>query len=310
MTRFLLVIALTCCAVFPAPAHADKEQYGTKAYAPENLPQLSVNDQIRVIEKEYREQSRGRQIPDDQLDFYLDQIRYSRWTFSRVRSDIATSLRGNSAWNPPPGGNWKPGNVICSSKDRRYNECRTPFRGRARLIENISDTRCVEGRNWGSRQGMVWVDDGCRGRFVDSGSGWGGGANGGMNFRCESDGSRYRECRKPYAGGNTVLIRQLSSSRCTEGYSWGEKRDTVWVSNGCRAEFQVRGYSGGNGGGYSVTCTSRNNQYRTCAWDRSKGTPRLIERIAGRCTERSDWGYDSQRGLWVANNCSARFGKR
>lgn len=308
-----LSIALLLALIGIANPPVVSAQASERAYAPENIGQLRVTDQIRVIEKEYREQSRGRQIPDDQLDFYLDQIRYSRWTFSRVRSDIATSLRGsgnNGSWRPPSGGNWNPGSVICSSNDRRYNECRTPFRGRARLIENISGTRCVEGRNWGSRQGLVWVDEGCRGRFVDSGGGWGGNPNYGKNFRCESEGGRYRECRKPYAGGNTVLVRQLSSSRCTEGYSWGEKRDIVWVSNGCRAEFQTRASGGGNWGGYSVTCTSRNNQYRTCAWDRSNGSPRLIERISGRCTERYDWGYDSNRGLWVDNNCSARFGTR
>jgi len=313
-----LVIALFIASLSFDVGAQSKPPVDSRAYAPENIGSLPVSDQIRVIEKEYREQSRGRQIPDDQLDFYLDQIKYSRWTFSRIKNDIAVSLRGSGSsgsWNPPPGGNWNPGNVICSSKDRRYNECRTPFRGRARLVENISDTRCVEGRNWGSRQGLVWVDDGCRGRFVDSGSSWGGsGGNGnnGQTFRCESDGGRYRECRKPYSG-NTVLVRQLSSSRCTEGYSWGEKRDIVWVSNGCRGEFQIRGGNGGAGGncnnGYTVTCSSYNGVLRTCAWDRNRGEPRLIERLAGRCAEGIDWDYDG-RSVWVKNSCSARFGTR
>jgi hypothetical protein len=307
---FALIIAVTATAG-SLPAAAQNNQ---RTYAPENIGSLPVTDQIRVIEKEYREQSRGREIPDDQLDFYLDQIRYSRWTFSRIRNDIAVSLRGNSggsAWYPPPGGTWNPASVICSSKDRRYNECRTPFRGRPRLVENISDTRCVEGQNWGSRQGLIWVNRGCRGRFIDSGSGWGGSGNNGQTFRCESDSGRYRECRKPYSGGNTVLVRQLSSSRCTEGYSWGEKRDYVWVSNGCRGEFQVRG--GGSGGGwnngYSVTCSSYDGAYKTCSWDRKRGTPQLLQRISGRCEYRSDWGYNSN-SIWVKNGCSARFGTR
>ena len=197
-----LVIALFIASLSSGAEAQSKPPVDTRAYAPENIGSLPVSDQIRVIEKEYREQSRGRQIPDDQLDFYLDQIKYSRWTFSRIKNDIAVSLRGssNGNWNPPPGGNWNPANVICSSNNRRYNECRTPFRGRARLVENISNTQCVEGRNWGSRQNLIWVDDGCRGRFVDSGIGWGnnnGNWNNGQTFRCESDGGRYRECRKP-----------------------------------------------------------------------------------------------------------------
>jgi hypothetical protein len=304
-----LSIAFFLAFIGIASPSAGSAQASERAYAPENIGQLKVSDQIRVIEKEYREQSRGREIPDDQLDFYLDQIRYSRWTFSKVKSDISTSLRGsgNNAWRPPGDGNWNASSVICSSNSQRYQECRTPFRGRARLVENISRTRCIEGDNWGSRSGVVWVNQGCRARFSDSGNSWGGN---GQTIRCESRDGRYQECRKPYKG-TVYLSRQLSSSKCTEGRTWGQDKDRVWVNGGCRAEFQSRG--GNNGGGwdgYNVTCSSRNNQYKTCAWNRSKGAPRLIERISGRCTERYDWGYDSNRGLWVANNCSARFGVR
>jgi Protein of unknown function (DUF3011) len=314
MTRLLISIILACSAVVSSPAHADRDSYNSRAYAPENLSQLNVNDQIRVIENEYREQSRGRQIPDDQLDFYLDQIRYSRWTFSTIRSDIATSLRGSGnsgSWRPPSDGNWNASSVICSSNSQRYQECRTPFRGRARLIENISKTRCIEGSNWGSRSGMVWVNQGCRARFSDSGNGWGGNSWGGNSqpIRCESREGRYQECRKPYRG-TVYLSRQLSKQSCVEGRTWGQDRDRIWVNGGCRAEFQSRGNGGGNWNGYTVSCTSRNNQYKTCAWDRSRGTPRLLERLSGRCTERYDWGFDNNRGLWVANNCSARFGVR
>ena len=102
-----LVIALFIASLSFDVGAQSRPPVDTRAYAPENIGSLPVSDQIRVIEKEYREQSRGRQIPDDQLDFYLDQIKYSRWTFSRIKNDIAVSLRGNGNgnWNPPPGGN-------------------------------------------------------------------------------------------------------------------------------------------------------------------------------------------------------------
>jgi len=279
----------------------------TRAYAPENLSQLSVADQIRVIDREYSEQSRGREIPDDQLDFYLDQIKYSRWTFSRIKSDISTSLGGNGNWRPPSNGGWKPVSVICSSRDRRYNECRTHFRGRARLVENISSTRCIEGQSWGSRQGMVWVDNGCRARFIDSGNGWGGGDWNNRTFTCESSGNRYRECRKPYSG-NATLTRQLSGTRCVQGRTWGQKSNEVWVSGGCRGEFSMRD---GNWGGsnYSVTCSSFSNRTQTCAWNLREGTPVIIDHLAGRCQQNRDWGY-SRGSIWVKNGCSARFGAR
>ena len=193
-----IVFAVLLATVSVSAAAQTRVPPSTRAYAPDDIGSLPVSDQIRVIEKEYREQSGGRELPDDQLDFYLDQVKYSRWTFSRIKSDIAGSLRGSGSgsggWRPPAGG-WKPTSIICSSNDKRYRECRTPFRGRARLQQNISSTRCIEGRNWGSRQGLVWVDNGCRGRFIDSGNGWGGGQWDDKTFRCESDGNRQRQCR-------------------------------------------------------------------------------------------------------------------
>ncbi len=309
-----IVFAVLLAAVSVSGVAQNRIPPSTRAYAPENIGSLPVSDQIRVIEREYRDQSGGRDLPDDQLDFYLDQIKYSRWTFSRVKSDIASSLRGSGGnWNPPSGG-WKPTSIICSSNDGRYRECRTPFRGRARLQENISNTRCIEGRNWGSRQGLVWVDDGCRGRFIDSGNGWGNGQWGNQTFRCESDGSRYRECRKPYRG-TAHLVRQLSDARCTRDSTWGQNPQSVWVSRGCRAEFSMRdgdwGDNQGGNWGYSVTCASNNGRYTTCAWERNRGRPRLIERLSNaRCEEGRDWGYDYNRGLWVDNGCRARFGLR
>lgn len=35
-----------------------------------------------------------------------------------------------------------------------------------RLVEQTSDTRCVQGENWGVDRRGVWVDQGCAGRFV------------------------------------------------------------------------------------------------------------------------------------------------
>lgn len=53
----------------------------------------------------------------------------------------------------------------CASIDNRYRECRLPVDGRARLVERVSNARCVEGQSWGQRGDRVWVDHGCRARF-------------------------------------------------------------------------------------------------------------------------------------------------
>jgi Protein of unknown function (DUF3011). len=251
-------------------------QIAPKAYAPENLRTLSVQDQTRVISLEYSEQSRGRRIPDDQLRFYLDQVNRSNWTFSRIKQDIAQSLGGNNGgWNPnpPPSG----GQVTCESKDNRRRECQTGFRRGAMLVQNLSGTRCVEGQNWGSGNGTVWVDRGCRGRFAEgtSGGDWGGGV-----VKCESANGAYRECRTNFRGRATVQ-RTLSSTRCTENQNWGQRQGLVWVRGGCRAEFRDSGTGwGGGNGDYSVTCNSDDNRRKTCAYDARQGRPILLQQLS------------------------------
>lgn len=297
------LVVLGLLLAVPSPAQA---QIQTKAYAPENLRTLSRSDQERVIGQEYSEQSRGRRIPDDQLRFYLDQVNRSNWGFSRIKQDIATSLGGGGGgWNPSP----TPGNsILCESKDNRRRQCNTGFRNRATLSQNISDTRCIEGQNWGSGNGYVWVDRGCRARFVDGS--YGGGGHG-AKVRCESTDKRYRECRTNFRSAR--LTRKLSDARCTEGETWGQRNGTVWVDRGCRAEF-IEGNGGWNPGGgnsdYSVTCSSQNNRRATCAWNNRYGRPYLIQQISSdSCREGTSWGYLGNQ-IWVDRGCRARFGAR
>ena len=280
-------------------------QVGTRAYAPENLRQLSVQDQTRVISLEYSEQSRGRRIPDDQLRFYLDQVNRSNWTFSRIKQDIAQSLGGNGGgWNPNPPTN---GQVTCESKDNRRRECRTGFRRNAVLVQNLSSTRCVEGQNWGSGNGMVWVDRGCRGRFAEGS----GGGSGGAIVLCESTNNAYRECRTNFRG-RAVVQRNLSSTRCNENQNWGQRQGMIWVRSGCRAEFRDSGNGWGGGGNsrYTITCSSDDNRRKTCAYDPRQGRPVLQQQLSNTsCREGYSWGYTGTQ-VWVDRGCRGRFGPR
>lgn len=107
MTRFtiplLLSATLAGAIVAALPATAAHAQIGARAYAPERLWELSPSEQRRVIALEYSDQSGGRRIPEDQMRFYLDQVRLSRWTFSRVKADIAESLGYQGGSGYPPG---------------------------------------------------------------------------------------------------------------------------------------------------------------------------------------------------------------
>jgi hypothetical protein len=241
---FVAVLSLGLAAALPA-AHA---QVSTRSYAPENLRQLSVPDRIRVLETEYREISNGRQLPRDQRDFYLAQID-SGWTFSRIKSDMAQSLGGRPGGGWDNGGDGDHGNgwgdrqVRCDSNKRRYHECEADFRGRARLSRQISRAECVEEQTWGQRPGVIWVKDGCRAEFVDSGGGWGGGWNrppNDYNITCSSKDQGYTTCAWNSRYGRPVLIEQLSRGHCIEGRTWGYRGETIWVDQGCRGRFGVR----------------------------------------------------------------------
>jgi hypothetical protein len=139
---------------------------------------------------------------------------------------------------------------VCASVDSRYRECQLPVDGRARVVKRLSDASCIEGKSYGQRGDKVWVDEGCRARFEVTRSGGGGGwGNDAQTIQCLSDDKRYKECRVG-PGYTARLVRELSKNRCQRDSTWGTRNGVVWVTAGCRGEFQrVRGSGGRDGGG-------------------------------------------------------------
>ena len=128
--------------------------------------------------------------------------------------------------------------VRCESEDKHTRHCDMDTRGGVYLSRRISDTACIQGRNWGYDSRGVWVTAGCRGEFT-SGAGYGSGYGGtDQVLRCESKDGRARHCNAPVQRG-VRLIRTLSDSACIQGRTWGWDRSGVWVDRGCRAEFSV-----------------------------------------------------------------------
>ncbi|HGK7304923.1 TPA: DUF3011 domain-containing protein, partial [Stenotrophomonas maltophilia] len=214
------------------------------------------------------------------------------------------------------------GVVRCESQNNRERVCNTGWRS-AQMVRQLSGSSCVEGRTWGSRNGSIWVTNGCRAEFVEGRGGWGGGNGGnwgggsGGTIRCESQDNRERTCPTNWRGA--TLVRQISGSACVEGQTWGVRRGSIWVNRGCRGEFAESrgGWGGGNGGNwgggnsnYSVTCSSNNNRTQNCDWDERQGRPVLQQQLSGSaCQEGRSWGY-SRGQVWVSNGCRARFGTR
>lgn len=359
-----------CLLALSSPALA---QVAPKAYAPEDLRELSYNDQVRVISLEYREQSGGDRIPDDQLRFYLDQVDRSDWTFSQIRHDIARSLDGATGPGAP---GWDGGSVRCESNDGRSRTCPTPWQGRSRVSRQLSGTPCEEGRTWSSRSGEVAVWGGCRAEFVadflsgpdlggavrcESREGhtrtcptpwrgrtrmvrqlsgtpciegrnwnsrdahvtvWGGcraefassrdtGPDYDQTVRCESTSNRTRSCPTPWRGP-ARLLRQVSGSSCIEGRSWDSQEGQVTVWAGCRGDFGPRRAWHGGGwddSGYATTCTSLQGRYTTCHWPPGQGEPRLLQQLSDEaCVRDRSWGVVDRSTIWVSRGCRARFG--
>ncbi|HET6763894.1 MAG TPA: DUF3011 domain-containing protein [Longimicrobiaceae bacterium] len=67
-----------------------------------------------------------------------------------------------------------------------------------------------------------------------------------QNVRCESQNRDRNYCRADVRGG-ARLVRQLSSSACERGRTWGTVAGRgIWVSNGCRGDFVVGDNGNGN----------------------------------------------------------------
>jgi hypothetical protein len=69
--------------------------------------------------------------------------------------------------------------VECWSEQQRYRECRIPSGYVAKLVRDDSGGKCRNASAWGTRDGLIWVNYGCKGRFELSRRGGGGGGGGG-----------------------------------------------------------------------------------------------------------------------------------
>lgn len=209
------------------------------------------------------------------------------------------------------GGGWGGGRELeCRSERFGYRECPVDWRD-AQLIRQTSQTECVEGRTWGYRRGLIWVDKGCTAIFAE-GRGRPGAGGGAEQIECNSERNRYKSCRTGNWRG-ARLVRQTSNAACVEGRTWGYQDGTLWVDGGCAGTFEStrRGRpnpGGGPGQGRTAECNSPRNNYRECPVDNWRGARLLRQTSNAACTEGRSWGY--RRGmLWVDKGCAGEFGE-
>lgn len=130
----------------------------------------------------------------------------------------------------------------CESKNDGRTICPTDTSFGVQLAQQISQSNCALGRDWGYDQTGIWVDNGCRADFRVGG--YRAGTNSSMissssttpTLRCESRDGQRSYCRANTSFGVT-LQQRLSDSMCVRGESWGYDENGIWVDKGCRAEF-------------------------------------------------------------------------
>lgn len=207
--------------------------------------------------------------------------------------------------------------VTCESRNDRTQTCdvRAMNERTVRLVRQISGSPCVKDRTWGTSDDGIWVTNGCRAVFSyeESGYGYGDGDYDGR-VTCESENNRRKTCRITNLDQTSVrLARQLSSSDCVNGRTWGTNRDQIWVTGGCRADFTYdtrrgSGGSSGDSGRQRLTCESRGGDLRNCRVDGLNERSVRLERqlSSAACVNGRTWG--TQPGMiWVESGCRAQF---
>ena len=214
--------------------------------------------------------------------------------------------------------------IRCESWQFRPVQCPVPGIVDASIASVIAGD-CRRG-NWGWDRSGVRVNNGCRAIFnaiTRGGGSFPGGGNpgggfpgggfpssgnpgGGQIVRCESWQFQPARCGANTRGG--IQIQRVIAGNCNAG-NWGWDRNSVWVTNGCRADF-ISGGNGGGGwqggnGGQLVSCNSINYRPARCAV-RVESNVQIDRVLGGECIMGRSWGWD-RGGIWVNDGCRARF---
>lgn len=203
--------------------------------------------------------------------------------------------------------------VRCQSRDLEWVHCEMDVSQGVDMVRQISGNACVRGSEWGTDRSGVWVTLGCRAEFRARAPR---NAEAGTTptarqvrrvVRCESRG-RPESCPVKLDGAPVRLLRQNSSLPCREGRSWGYRRNEIWTTRGCQADFEV---GAEDGSGFidvprRITCESKDRRRRFCGASISVRAT-LIKQISGRsCDEGRSWGWE-RNGVWVDDGCRAEF---
>jgi hypothetical protein len=164
--------------------------------------------------------------------------------------------------------------VECRSEGGRYRECPIPRGYTARLVQDFTSGKCRTPGSWGTRDGVVWVNHGCKGRFELSRTG-GGGVNPGQQQRAEVQ--CRNEAQRQYINVSRIARAEPRGSywfTTVDGTLRGQsvRADCRFYPSSNRAELSVQGggTGGGSGGGAVVA-------ERACLGEAQRQGLRVVE---------------------------------
>jgi hypothetical protein len=214
----------------------------------------------------------------------------------------------------------------CASANNGHNECRYNSTGVVTVHVNrqMSKSPCTFNESWGTWDGGVWVDYGCRAEFVvrrpPQTANYNPRPIGGTlkTINCESRGNSYQVCPLDGFDFRSVTIeRQLSSTACNRGTTWGVSSGEngppgIWVDRGCRATFAYKPLGdshnpyGGTPHDFELPCESLRGEWNHC--EVPSAHLARVDLIAGNseCNAYKAWGVDDT-GVWVRSNCQGAF---
>ena len=193
--------------------------------------------------------------------------------------------------------------VRCGSDGVHRVHCPMDTAAGVEMVRQLSERPCIRGTDWDADAHGVWVVRGCEAEFaavarVDVARR--------QMISCGSRG-RLESCAVALRGAPVRLLRQTSALPCRRDESWGVRRNEIWVSRGCRGEFEIGGRDGRFPPGERLLhCESKGKLKRSCGTTIERGA-RLLRQLSGMpCEEGSSWGWHAE-GVWVDHGCRAEF---
>jgi hypothetical protein len=136
-----------------------------------------------------------------------------------------------------------------------------------------------------------------------------------QQITCQSRNYQQEVCPTGVTITNAWILAQQSRSPCIQGQTWGFQGNSIWVTQGCEADFGFQGVATApvvvapsRPGGMRVSCNSRNYQQQFCSTGFPITSAWLIEQTSSApCIQGQTWGYEGAN-IGVAQGCAGEFG--